>query len=222
MRSNRRRAKVGLTVLAFVLAVGAAAGVGMAARTSAHATTVRVTETEYKITVNKSLHAGMTRFVVTNRGKLSHQFSIKGPGLGTKHIPGMIAPGASKTLTVKLQSGAYKLWCPIHVGLGMKTSVHVGGMASPSAAPRLAPAAAPGARTSAHQGERPPPARALSHLQSPEPSDESSVATGISASSSPGHQPTREVSRSPRVGPLIVRRAAGVVSHGDAAIVKIS
>jgi plastocyanin len=133
MRANRRMLRYGMIVLPFVLAIGAAAGAGMAARASAHATKVTVTEMEYKITVAKSLKPGKTMFVISNKGKLTHAFDISGPGIA-KRAAGSIAPGTSKTLTVTLKAGTYKLWCPVpgHAALGMKTSVKVAGTSSSS------------------------------------------------------------------------------------------
>jgi plastocyanin len=131
MRSKRRMFRYGLIVLPFVLAIGAAAGAGMAARASAHATKVNVTEKEYKITVARSLKAGKTMFVISNKGKLTHALDISGPGIA-KRAAGSIAPGKSKTLTVTLKSGTYKIWCPVpgHAALGMKASVKVAGGSS--------------------------------------------------------------------------------------------
>lgn len=133
MHRNRRTLRYGLIALPFVLAVGTATGVGMAARTSAHATKVAVTEKEYKITVAKTLKPGATKFVVSNKGKLTHALDISGPGIA-KRAAGSIAPGKSKTLIVTLKAGTYKLWCPVpgHAALGMKASVKVGGGSSSS------------------------------------------------------------------------------------------
>jgi len=128
MRNDRRR--LVLIALPFVLAIGAAS-VALAARSAPAAAKVSVTEREYRITVAKTLKAGTTSLVVSNRGKLTHALDISGPGVAKK-TTGMIAPGKSKTLTVTLKNGTYKLWCPVpgHAALGMKATVKVGGGSS--------------------------------------------------------------------------------------------
>jgi uncharacterized cupredoxin-like copper-binding protein len=50
--------------------------------------------------------------------------------MGTfQRISGTIAPGKTRSLTVQLHGGSYKLWCPIHVAQGMKTTIKVSGTA---------------------------------------------------------------------------------------------
>ncbi|MGZ4354698.1 MAG: hypothetical protein ACXVZ4_14280, partial [Gaiellaceae bacterium] len=62
---------------------------------------------------------------------LAHALEISGPGLKTVKVP-TIAPGASRTVTVKLGGGTFKLWCPIpgHAALGMTRSLTVSGSAA--------------------------------------------------------------------------------------------
>ena len=94
---------------------------------SAHATKVSVTETEYKIAVSPAtLTAGTVAFVVPDKGKLTHALDISGPGLTTVKVPA-IAPGKTRTVTVKLGGGTFTLWCPIpgHAALGMKRALTV-------------------------------------------------------------------------------------------------
>lgn len=122
----------GLRLSVVVLVVAAAAAGGLLAVLAAHASTraVRVTvvEREYRITLaRRSFKPGTVTFVVENRGKLSHEFEISGPGVGGKRVPGMIAPGSKRLLKVRLRGGTYKLWCPIHVARGMKTTIKVAG-----------------------------------------------------------------------------------------------
>jgi plastocyanin len=124
---------VGFAALAaLMLAVlGAATAAGLAAQRASSVKRVTVTEREYRITPSqRSLAAGMTTFVVVNRGKVAHEFEIRGPGVPGKRIAGKLAPGATKMLTVLLRKGSYTLFCPIHVALGMKTAVSVGGAAT--------------------------------------------------------------------------------------------
>ncbi len=121
------------TMLALTLA-----GAGLAALaspTTTHSTRLTVTETEYKLTLSRrQLAAGTTTIVAVNKGKLAHSLSISGPGLKKRLFSGTIAPGSSRTTTVKLKAGSYTLWCPVdgHAGLGMKTTLKVGSGSSGS------------------------------------------------------------------------------------------
>jgi uncharacterized cupredoxin-like copper-binding protein len=104
----------------------------VAARSSAATATVKVTESEYHIRLSaKSVHAGTVTFVVHNAGAIAHQLDLAGGGHGTVAV-GTIAPGATRTKTVKLAGGTISLWCPIpgHAALGMKASLHVAGAAA--------------------------------------------------------------------------------------------
>jgi plastocyanin len=121
-------ARYGVAAVVLAAVLGGAAAAGMAARASSRTTRVTVTEREYKISlVRRTFKAGKVRFVVQNRGKLAHAFEIRGPGVAGKKIPGTIASGMSRSLTVQLHGGTYKLWCPIHVAQGMKTTIKVSG-----------------------------------------------------------------------------------------------
>ncbi|HEX6663713.1 MAG TPA: cupredoxin domain-containing protein [Gaiellaceae bacterium] len=91
---------------------------------SAAATTVQVTETEFKIAAGStSLKAGAVTFDVKNGGKIPHDLAIKGMSQKTK----LIAPGGSATLAVTLKPGTYELYCsvPGHEAAGMKLKVTV-------------------------------------------------------------------------------------------------
>ena len=95
------------------------------------AATVKVTESEYHIRLSaKSVRAGTVTLVVHNAGKIAHQLDLAGGGHGTVAV-GTIAPGATRTKTVKLAGGTISLWCPIpgHAALGMRASLHVAGAA---------------------------------------------------------------------------------------------
>lgn len=132
MRGNRHRVGLVAAGLAVSLALAGAAAAALMGHRSAHAARVTVTESEYRIVVAPStLKAGTFSFVVRNHGKLSHALDISGPGLTTVKVP-TIAPGKSRTVTVKLGGGTFKLWCPIpgHAALGMTRSLAVTGAAS--------------------------------------------------------------------------------------------
>jgi plastocyanin len=108
-------AAVSASVLA--LALPAAAGARPAA---AKTTVVKVTATEYKFTLSKhTVKAGKVEFKITNKGKLSHTFSIAGKT--TKAI----ASGKTAKLTVKLKKGSYPYKCTVHASKGMKGTLKV-------------------------------------------------------------------------------------------------
>jgi uncharacterized cupredoxin-like copper-binding protein len=78
---------------------------------------VRVTETEFKITLaTSSLHAGPVTFQIKNTGKLAHDLAIVG-GPKSKLIP----PGGTATLQATLKPGTVELYCsvPGHKQAGM-------------------------------------------------------------------------------------------------------
>jgi plastocyanin len=129
MKYVHRYAKIGTIGGAVALIAAALAGAALAAITS-HAssmtTRVRVTEREYRIILKKhSFKPGRVTFVVHNGGMLAHEFAVSGPGVH-KRIPGRLKPGSTRTLTVRLGKGKYTLKCPIHIALGMKTTISVG------------------------------------------------------------------------------------------------
>jgi uncharacterized cupredoxin-like copper-binding protein len=136
MRGNSHTFGLVAASIAVALALAGAAAAAVIGHRSTAATRVgtrvTVTESEYKIAVAPAkLQAGKTTFVVRNRGKLAHALDISGPGLKTVKVP-TIAPGKSRTVTVKLGGGTFKLWCPIpgHAALGMTRSLTVTGTAA--------------------------------------------------------------------------------------------
>ena len=87
------------------------------------ATTVAVTESEFKIALaSTTLKAGKITFDVKNGGKLGHDLAIEG-GPKTK----LIQPGSSGRLVVTLKPGKYHLYCsvPGHEQAGMKLDITV-------------------------------------------------------------------------------------------------
>jgi hypothetical protein len=132
MRGNRHTVGLVAAGVAVSLALAGAGAAALMGHRSTHATRVTVTESEYKIAFAPAkLQAGTATFVVRNRGKLAHALDISGPGLKTVKVP-TIAPGASRSVTVKLGGGTFKLWCPIpgHAALGMTRSLTVTGAAA--------------------------------------------------------------------------------------------
>ena len=114
-----------LRVFATLLAAAAALAVvpiASPSQSAARATTVKVTAKEFKFTLSKAkVPHGTVVFVVTNRGKLGHDFKI-----GTKKTP-MVKPGKSSTIRVKLAKGGKKYLCtvPGHAAAGMKGTLKV-------------------------------------------------------------------------------------------------
>jgi len=122
--------RVSVLVAAVALALIGAAVAAVTARGSSTATVVRVTEREYHIALSPaSAKAGSFTFQVHNAGKIAHKLDLAGAGLkSTVRVP-TIAPGATRSVTVKLTGGKLSLWCPLpgHAALGMKTSFKVSG-----------------------------------------------------------------------------------------------
>ncbi|MFE0511490.1 cupredoxin domain-containing protein [Streptomyces sp. NPDC058964] len=110
------------------------------------AATITVTEKEYSLTLSQAqASAGTVTFVVNNAGTVEHVLAIAGPGVSTAHTSA-IPPGGQARLTVTLQPGSYKLWCPVdkHKELGMDTHLQVGGNGPASPASGSAAASATG------------------------------------------------------------------------------
>jgi plastocyanin len=138
MNGHRRKPLLIVVGAAVALALAGAAVAAVAARSSARAAaTVKVTESEYHIRLSTtSVKAGNVTFVVHNAGAIAHKLDLAGGGHGTVAV-GTIAPGATRTKTVKLAAGAISLWCPIpgHAALGMKAALKVAGAAAASPSP---------------------------------------------------------------------------------------
>ncbi|MCC7164825.1 MAG: cupredoxin domain-containing protein [Anaerolineae bacterium] len=90
---------------------------------SAAATTVNVTMTEMSFSLDPMpTKAGQITFVVTNHGKIKHNFVLEANGreYATQKIP----PGGSETFTVDLGPGTYNFVCTVfgHNLAGMQGS----------------------------------------------------------------------------------------------------
>jgi uncharacterized cupredoxin-like copper-binding protein len=86
------------------------------------ATTVQVTETEFKITLaSGNLKAGAVTFQVKNAGKIPHDLAIAGTSEKTALIPA----GGTAELKVTLKAGKVELYCtvPGHKAAGMDLKV---------------------------------------------------------------------------------------------------
>ena len=90
------------------------------AQPAARATTVHVSESEFKIVpAPAKVAAGKVTFVVKNTGKIAHDLAVQGTA-GAAKTP-LIAAGKSASLTVTLAAGTYTLYCsvPGHRAAGM-------------------------------------------------------------------------------------------------------
>jgi uncharacterized cupredoxin-like copper-binding protein len=61
---------------------------------------------------------------VTNQGNLSHNLTIKGPGVDTQAT---LQPGTTGQVTVTLQRDSYEIWCSVdsHKDRGMDITIQV-------------------------------------------------------------------------------------------------
>jgi uncharacterized cupredoxin-like copper-binding protein len=98
--------------------------------TSASSHTIKVQETEFKISLpsQKTLAPGKYTFDVTNAGKIPHDLAIEGGKVAGPSTSPLIAAGKTATLTVSLEKGSYTLYCsvPGHRALGMLAKLAVG------------------------------------------------------------------------------------------------
>lgn len=137
MNGKGQRIAVAAAICAAVLAAAGAAFAALGGHGAA-ATTVRVTEREYRITLSKTrLDAGKVVFRIHNAGKLSHAFAVSGGGMMHVVRTALIAPGKTTTLDVTLAGGTVHVWCPVkgHAALGMRTTFTVVGAHAPAPTP---------------------------------------------------------------------------------------
>jgi uncharacterized cupredoxin-like copper-binding protein len=109
---------VSLVVIVAVAAAALFAVVAYGGRSSANATTVRVTakDTFRFVLSRKTAPHGKVIFKVVNKGNLRHDFKIAGKK--TK----LLGHNATATLTVTLKRGKYRYLCTVagHAAAGMK------------------------------------------------------------------------------------------------------
>jgi uncharacterized cupredoxin-like copper-binding protein len=88
---------------------------------------VAVDEKDFKIELDESsFKAGGYRFELENSGPSPHNLVVKGPGVDDQGTP-VIDKGKKASLSVKLQSGTYELYCsvPGHKQAGMDLKIKV-------------------------------------------------------------------------------------------------
>ena len=113
---SKLKISMALALVALIAGLGAAS-IAFAHPQAAAKTTVKVTATEYKFRLSRSSAPhGVVVFVVTNKGKIAHDFKIVGKKT-TK-----LRPGKAATLRVTLTKGKHKYLCTIdsHAQFGMK------------------------------------------------------------------------------------------------------
>jgi uncharacterized cupredoxin-like copper-binding protein len=113
---SARRLTAAFAALAVLVAIGASSV--LAARSQTQATTVKVSALDtLRFTLSKkSAPHGKVTFIVTNKGSITHDFSIA----GKKTI--LLGHNKSATLVVTLKKGKYPYKCTFdgHAAAGMK------------------------------------------------------------------------------------------------------
>jgi uncharacterized cupredoxin-like copper-binding protein len=115
-----------LAPLVFLCLYGLTAAAGADEPGGKAAAPVEVHLSEYAVKMPQTLPAGPTTFLVHNDGLKIHSFKIEGPGID-QLLSAPVEPKATGTLTVALQAGEYKIYCPIssHAAKGMTTKLVV-------------------------------------------------------------------------------------------------
>jgi uncharacterized cupredoxin-like copper-binding protein len=94
--------------------------------------TIQISEKEYSITPGAVTlsKAGNYAFAVTNKGTITHAFTIEAGEGGKEVESGDIQPGSHKTVKYTFAAGkSYEMYCPIdgHRAQGMAGTIKVGG-----------------------------------------------------------------------------------------------
>jgi uncharacterized cupredoxin-like copper-binding protein len=106
----------------------APAGTTTAAQGGGGASTVNVSETDFKLNpADPTVKAGNVTFNVSNDGQTTHSLEVEGPG-EEQELKSDLAPGQTGTLTVDLSKpGKYEFYCPVdnHKQMGMEGTITV-------------------------------------------------------------------------------------------------
>ncbi len=88
--------------------------------------TVQVRVTDHHIEMPAEVPAGPTTFEVTNTGSSEHSLGITGPA-GDQMLETPLKPGESATLEMGLDTGTYRVYCPVEQSHGgnMQVALHV-------------------------------------------------------------------------------------------------
>lgn len=106
---------------------GATKGSSPSAAAPAAGTPVTADESEFTIKLGSSaLHPGAYTFQVHNKGTVSHNLTISGPGVSDQASPTLPA-GSSGQVSVTLKAGTYQFFCSVdsHRDMGMQVTVQV-------------------------------------------------------------------------------------------------
>jgi len=103
---------------------------GDAAAPAGGGETVRVSETDFKLTpADVSVKPGTITFEVSNDGETTHSLEIEGPG-EEQELSSELQPGDSGEVSVDLsEPGTYEMYCPVdgHKDMGMTGEITVEG-----------------------------------------------------------------------------------------------
>ena len=132
------------TVVVVVVASGCGGGGGDRVESSTNssanssatrpvAQTVRISETEYKLTPSSLAlpKTGTYELKIINRGSVTHALEVEGKGVEQESSE--IGPGTSTTVDVTFKSaGTYEMYCPVdgHRSQGMEGKIVVGSTTS--------------------------------------------------------------------------------------------
>lgn len=87
---------------------------------------VRVTLDDYVIEMPDTVPSGTLVFEANNRGTQDHSLEVEGQGVH-QALPDPADPGNTMELTVDLQPGTYRMYCPVgdHAERGMEKTIIV-------------------------------------------------------------------------------------------------
>ena len=109
-------------------AVEPSAPAAASASAASEGTEVEVAMNEFTLVLSQqTFTAGTYTFKAPNEGKFPHTISITGPGVDAATAGGPAQGGEEVSMTVDLQPGTYKIWCPVrdHEARGMVTEITV-------------------------------------------------------------------------------------------------
>lgn len=99
-----------------------------AATEPSEGTVVEVEMTEFALEFSQDTFTpGTYTFKAPNAGQFPHTISITGPGVAGATAGGPAQGGEEVSMTVDLQPGTYKVWCPVrdHEARGMVSEITV-------------------------------------------------------------------------------------------------
>lgn len=106
----------------------APAAAASSAAAASEGTVVEVRMTEFALEFSQDTFTpGTYTFKAPNAGQFPHTISITGPGVDNATAGGPAQGGEEVSMTVDLQPGTYKVWCPVrdHEARGMVAEITV-------------------------------------------------------------------------------------------------